>query len=104
VSNNTESGILKYSPHVLIRFLTGDKVAAKIGIKRSRFWWLYWLLPALLKIWFGIGERLEDRVKTFEHFSDQASKMLVRNMVGYFDSYKQRYFHVPESLKERWFQ
>lgn len=104
VSNKVESVILKYSPHVLIRFLTGDNVAAKIGIKRSRFWWVYWLLPTFLKIWFGIGERLEDRVKSFELFSDQASKMLVRNMVGYYDSYKQRYFHIPESLKEKWFQ
>ena len=104
MSNKVESGILKYSPHVLIRFLTGNTVAARIGIKSDRIWWFYWLLPTFLKIWFGIGERLEDRVQSFEDFADQASKKLVRNMVWYFDSYKQRYFHVPKSLREKWFQ
>ena len=104
VSNRVESGILKTSPHVMIRFLTGKQIAGRLGVKRKRFWWLHWLLPAFLKIWFGIGERLEDRVKSFEYFSDQASKMLVRNMVKYFDSYKQRYFHLPDSLRRKWFQ
>lgn len=102
VSKRIESGLLKSSPEILIRYLTGKEISRNIGLKHSRFWWLYYLLPAFLKSWFRIGESLEDRVPSLERFADNASVKLVNAMVNYFDEYKQRAFKIPDALSKRW--
>ena len=102
VSNRIDFGVLKSTPEILIRYLAGTKVANNIHLKRPDFWWLYYLLPAFLRTWFRIGESLEDRVSNLEKFADQTSVKLVKAMVNYFDSYKQRSFRIPEELSKKW--
>lgn len=102
VKKQVGSGILASSPNVLIRFLTGKEISDRIGVRRDRFWWLYYWLPAFLRTWFHIGESLEDKVNALETFADKASQKLVHTMVGYFDTYKQRNFQIPPALNHKW--
>lgn len=102
VRSRIDSGLLKSSPEILIRFLTGNEIARNIGLTRTRWWWLTYLLPAFLKTWFRVGETLEDRVPSLERFADQASIKLVDAMVNYFDEYKQRTFRIPGALLGKW--
>lgn len=102
VQSKIDSGLLKKSPNVLIRFMVGDEIAEKIGVRKNKLWWLYKLIPAFLKSWFGFGEKLEDRVKVLEKFADKTSQKLVKALVGYFDKYKERKFYIPDKLKSNW--
>lgn len=103
VSKRIDSGLLKSSPGILIRYLTGTEIARRIGVRRDKFWWLYYLIPGFLKAWFRIGESLEDRVSELEKFADHASVKIVNAMVNYFDNYKQRSFRIPQALSKSWF-
>ena len=102
ISNHVESGFLRRSPHVLIRYLAGKTIAKRLGVKRDRYWWLYILLPAFLRWWFRMGESLEEKFGFLERFADQNSRKLVIDMVGYFDTYKQRNFCIPKPLRKAW--
>ena len=102
VDEQIDSSILSASPRILIRHLAGVTIAERVGVRKGRFWWFHILLPAILKAFFSVGEKLEDRVGVLEKFTDKASHKILHKMVGYFDEYKQTHFTVPDSLKKEW--
>jgi hypothetical protein len=61
--------------------------------------------PFFLKSLFRAGERLEDKIREPKSvFIDWFSMQMARRMVGYFDTYKQRHFEVPERMGEACFE
>ncbi len=102
VEGHFKTAMGKVSPRILIRYLAGTAIAGRIGVNRSPWWWLYWILPAFLKKSFQVGEKLEDRVGPLQPFINKFSGRMVRAMVGYFNAYKGVPFQVPVLLRQKW--
>jgi len=91
------------APQVLIRFLIGKERSKMLSVPQYSGC-LTALLPGLLYRMFQKGEQLEDHSDgAMRTLLDALSVETVKRMVGYFDSYKQRHFEVPEAFERAWF-
>ncbi len=91
------------APRSLIRYLIGTQRAQMLGITPPAGC-LPAAAPLVLKSLFRAGERLEDKVQEpLSVFIDWFSTRMARQMVGYFDTYKQRHFEVPAGMRRDWF-
>lgn len=92
------------APRSLIHYLIGRERAQMLGITPAAGC-LPAAAPFFLKSLFRAGERLEDKIREPKSvFIDWFSTQMARRMVGYFDTYKQRHFEVPERMRQAWFE
>ncbi|MCR9054759.1 MAG: oxygenase MpaB family protein [Phaeodactylibacter xiamenensis] len=92
------------APQSLINYLIGRERAQMLGITPPAGC-LPAAAPFFLKSLFRAGERLEDKIREPKSvFIDWFSMQMARRMVGYFDTYKQRHFEVPERMRQAWFE
>ena len=101
-SDTFQTEVFKNTPHVLLRYFSGDEVADLLEVKAPLGCFLSWM-PDALKSAFGLEERLEDRSKAIKLIIDTLSKEVTRRMVNYFNKAKKTHFRIPENLKSVWF-
>ena len=86
-------------PPLMIRHFLGEEHAEMLGIS-PKPGCLGVALPTLLTKWFQSGEKLEDRLsEPLQAFIGPFAQLLMKGMVGYFDTYKQKNFELPGEFK-----
>lgn len=91
------------APVYLIRKLIGRKRADMLNV-HVEYGCLGITVPLIVRKWFTMGERLEDRIDgPLRVLVDRLSEETVRAMVGYFDQTKKRKFTIPPEMYKRWF-
>jgi len=92
------------APRSMIRYLIGPQRAQMLGITPA-LGCLPAAAPLFLKTLFRTGEGLEDKVREpLSVFINWFSLQMAKQMVGYFDTYKKRYFHVSPQMQQAWFE
>ncbi len=92
---------LKISPEIMIRFLNDDAIVEALSIPPVSGC-LTMLLPHSLRSFYNLIERLEEHSKPLNVIIDLMSRVMVENMVHYFNVEKKRKFVIPKDLKEAW--
>lgn len=100
--NTLKAEKMAAAPEILIQFLIGEQYADMLGI-RHRPGCLGRMLPHSIRLAFHLGERLEDKAQgALAKLMELLSQQTAYAMVGYFDNYKGRRFHIPEVLEKAW--
>ena len=92
---------LKLAPSTLIRFLTGPQIANYLGVS-NQIGCLSIVLPEALRSLFNLEEKLEKKSPHLNLLINQIAKQLSIGMVGYFNSYKNVHFQIPQQYKHMW--
>lgn len=93
---------LQAAPEAFIRYFIGEKRARMLGITPN-YGCLSFLGPQILRYFFRLGERLEDKVDgPVSQALDLLSRRLALAMVDFFNDYKGREFRVPEAMERAW--
>lgn len=91
------------APVYIIRSLIGRERADMLDIY-PKYSILGIAAPLFLRKLFRLAERLEDKIDgPVRIVIDRISDKMVRAMVGYFDTYKDRKFSISAEMKSRWF-
>lgn len=91
------------APVYIIRSLIGRERADMLDVY-PKYSILGIAVPLFLRRLFNVAERLEDKIDgPVRIVIDRVSDKMVRAMVGYFDTYKQRKFSIPDEMENRWF-
>lgn len=91
------------APVYIIRSLIGRERADMLHLY-PKYSILGIAIPLFLRKIFNVAERLEDKIDgPVRLVIDRVSDKMVKAMVGYFDTYKQRKFSIPDEMENRWF-
>lgn len=101
VNRNLPMKELRGGPEMLLHFCLDDHITEALGIRRP-YGCLGRLLPVFLQKLFRLEESLEDRSTPLRVLLQLLAQEMMRRMVGFFNHYKDRPFHVPESLQRTW--